>query len=73
MFKKKNNTQIIKDIYKKDLLVRYSQFLLGVFLVAVAFNVFILPSDLVYGVSGVAVILKKLFGIKPSIVILIGS
>ena len=75
MFKKKKKIEenILKTIYKKDRLLRYAQFLLGVFLVAAAFNVFILPNDIVYGVSGLGVIFKSLFGLDPSIVIFAGS
>lgn len=71
--KKKIDQNIIKNIYKKDRFIRYGEFILGVFLVAAAFNIFILPNDLVYGVSGVAVMLNKTYGISPSLVILIGS
>jgi len=42
-------------------------------IVALSFNVFLLPNDIVYGVSGVAVILKKLCGLDPSLVIMVGS
>lgn len=74
MFKKKEKYKnIIQDIYSKDRLVRYSQFLFGILLVAASFNLFILPSDIVYGVSGVGVILNKVYGISPSSVILVGS
>ena len=62
---------IIKSIYAKDKLVRYAEFLAGLFLVSFAFNVFLLPSQVVYGVSGVAVMLNKLFHLDPSFVILI--
>ena len=69
----KEKKDIIKEIYSKDLLKRYASFLLGVLIVALAFNIFILPNDIVYGVSGLAVICKKVWGIDPSLVILIGS
>ena len=73
MFRRKKHIldeNIIKNIYKKDRLFRYTEFLLGLFLVAVAFNVFILPNDIVYGVSGLGVIAKKLWNIDPSIIIM---
>lgn len=74
LFKKKEEVRdIIKEIYKKDILVRYAQFIFGVFIVAFAFNLFILPSDIVYGVSGIGVILKKMCGINPSTTIFIGE
>lgn len=71
--KKEEVKDIIKEIYKKDILVRYAQFIFGVFIVAFAFNLFILPSDIVYGVSGIGVILKKMCGINPSTTIFIGE
>lgn len=74
-FKKKIilDENILKLIYKKGRLKRYSQFILGVLIVAISYNLFILPADIVYGVGGVGVILNKMYGIDPSLVILIGS
>lgn len=71
-FKKKEDN-IIKNIYKKDRLKRYTQFFIGIFLVATSFNVLILPMKITYGVSGIAVILNNAFGYDPSIIILIGA
>lgn len=64
---------IIKAIYQKDKIVRYAGFITGLFLVSLAFNVFLLPSEVVYGVSGVAVMLNKLYNLDPSLVIMVGS
>lgn len=75
-FKKKENTfdhNFVKSIYKKGKIVRYITFIVGLFLVSFAFNVFLLPSEVVYGVGGVAVILNKLYQLDPSLVIMIGS
>ena len=73
-FKKKEEVRdIIKEVYAKDKLERYAKFILGVFIVALSFNLFILPSDIVYGVSGVGVILNKMYGINPSTTIFIGE
>ena len=73
-FKKKtDNNLILKQIYSRTRLVRYAQFLLGILLVSVAFNIFLLPNNIVYGVSGIGVILKKTIGLDPSLVILMGS
>jgi len=73
-FKKQlDDSAVLKSIYKKDRIVRYSQFLFGILLVAIAFNIFILPNDIVYGVSGLGVILFRTLGIDPSLVILVGS
>ena len=59
--------------YEENKLIRYLSFLIGVVIVSISFNLFILPSNIVYGVSGIGVILKKLFNIDPALVILIGS
>lgn len=64
---------VLKEIYSKDRLIRYSFFFLGMFLVALSYNVFILPNDIVYGVGGLGVIFYRTMGLDPSIVILIGS
>ncbi len=73
MFRKKTSYKnIMQDVYSNDKLVRYAQFLFGIFLVSASFNLFILPSDIVYGVSGIGVILNKLYGISPSVVISVG-
>lgn len=69
----KERKDIIKEVYKKDRLKRYASFLLGTLLLAVSFNIFILPNDIVFGVSGLGVIFKRTLGIDPSLVILIGS
>ena len=74
MFKKRKNEKLIlEQIYSKTRLIRYSQFIIGLLLVSVAFNAFILPNDIVYGVSGIGVILNKTLNISPSLVILIGG
>ena len=75
IFKKKKilDENILKMIKGKDRFKRYSLFIIGVLLVAIAYNLFMLPSEVVYGVGGIGVILKKLFDIDPSITIMIGS
>lgn len=74
-FRRKINfdENLIKSIYKKDRLVRYAQFLLGVLIVAAAFNLLVMPSQIVYGMNGVGVMINAIFDIDPSIIILIGS
>ena len=64
---------ILDRVYSKDLLVRFAEFIVGVFLVSISYNVFLLPSNTVYGVGGIGVILKKLFNIVPAITIFISS
>lgn len=60
-------------INKKNDLIRYAYFIIGVLIVAIGYNAFVLPTNIVYGVGGIGVILKKLYNIDPSITILIGS
>lgn len=71
--KRKSEKLILEQIYSKTRLIRYSQFIIGLLLVSVAFNAFILPNDIVYGVSGIGVILNKTLNMSPSLVILIGG
>ena len=73
LFKKKHDENILKKIYKRDRLKRYSQFIIGIIISAIAYNVFMLPSSVVYGVGGVGVIFKQLFDFNPSYDILVGS
>ena len=68
-----DNKILLKSIYEKNKLSRYIFFVLGVVVLAFAFNIFILPNDVVYGVSGLGVIFYRTIGLDPSITILIGS
>lgn len=74
-FKKKRvfDDNFIKNINKKGRIIRAAQFLTGVTIVALAFNLLVLPSKIVYGMNGVGVMLNSIYGIDPSLVILIGS
>lgn len=64
--------KILKTIEKKNLIRRYFFLLLGLFISACAYNLFMLPNDIVAGgVSGIAIIAKDI--IDPSLLILIGS
>lgn len=69
-----NSENVLKKIYAKFKTKRYIQLLLGIILLALAFNIFILPNNFVYGgVSGVAIITQRLFGFDPSAVIFVLS
>lgn len=71
-FLKPNNIEQVRDkIDNKSKFKRYAQFCLGCLLVAISFNLFLAPNDLVPGgVSGFSVIINHLFGINKSIIIL---
>lgn len=75
LFKRKRrlDENIIKEIYKKGRLKRWAEFLLGVLIVAIAYNLFLLPAKVVYGVGGLGIIFNSLFKIDPSLVILVSS
>lgn len=73
LFKRIKNEDIVENIYSKDKILRGFTFLIGLIIVALAFNIFMLPNEIVYGVSGLGVIFKKTLNIDPSLVILIGS
>lgn len=73
LFGRIKNEDIVNQIYNKDKLQRGLTFLLGIFIVSITFNIFMIPNDIVYGVGGIGVIFKKLFNITPSVVILISS
>ena len=71
-FSQTSNIQVIESLRKKNYAKRLCQFLLGCFIIAIAFNLFIASNDLVPGgVGGIAVILKNLFGFDNSITILV--
>ena len=71
-FLKPNNIEQVRDkIDNKSKFKRYAQFCLGCLLVAISFNLFLAPNDLVPGgVSGFSVIINHLLGINKSIIIL---
>ena len=74
-FKKREefDPNIIKKIYQNSRFTRYVSFVFGIILIALAYNIFILPSKIVYGMGGIGVILKNAYGIDPSFTILVGS
>jgi len=72
--KKIKNEHILEKIESKYKVRRYFELIIGVFLIAAAFNVFLLPNDLVFGgVSGLSIIIKDLIPLDPSTFIMISS
>ena len=71
-FLKPSNIEQVRDkIDNKSKFKRYAQFCLGCLLVAISFNLFLAPNDLVPGgVSGFSVIINHLLSINKSIIIL---
>ena len=75
-FKKKKVelSEVSEQIYKKTRIKRYFYLFLGLLLISVAFNGFLLPNDIVFGgVSGLSIIFKRIFGFEPSTFIFISS
>ena len=65
------NDNILKKIYDKDKLVRLSELVLGIIIVAIGFNVFLFPSNIVTGgISGLSIIFNRYYGLNPSLFIL---
>lgn len=73
LFKKRKAENILKIIYDKDKFKRSLEFLLGLFVLSLAYNIFILPNNIVYGVGGIGVIFKKIFNFDPSITMLVSN
>lgn len=72
--KKENNINILATIEEKYKLRRYVEMTIGILIVAFAFNIFLLPNDIVFGgVSGLSIIVKDYLPIDPSTFILISS
>ena len=69
IFKKK---KVITEIKRNDL-YEFAILLLGAACSALAFNLFLLPNNIVVGFSGLSVIANNLWGIKPSIFLAIIS
>ena len=66
--------KITEKVTEKNFYMRTFILIFGVFLLALNYNLFLLPNNLVIGgTSGIAIILKKLCGLNPSIFIYISS
>lgn len=67
-----NPKTIVSNIYQHDKIKRYVQFIFGCLLVALAFNLFYSPNNIVAGgVSGLSIVLNHFFKFNQSYVILI--
>ncbi len=67
LFKKKKEI-IVKE---NSTLMDLAMLLIGASIYALAFNLFLLPNNIVVGFSGLSVITNNLFGIKPSLFLMI--
>ena len=66
--------KVLETVKNKNLLSRFSFFLVGVFITALNYNILVIPNNYnIGGSSGLAIIFKALLGIKPATFILILS
>ena len=66
--------KVKKNKLDKKQIKRYLMFISGLFLISLAFNLFLLPSNIVNGgVSGISIIVRKFINVDPALVILISS
>lgn len=74
VFSKTKNLKIVNKSDKKNYIGRLIQFLIGCFIISLAYNIFIAENKLVPGgVGGIAVILNSLFGIDNTNTILVAN
>lgn len=68
----KDNLYILNEIKKKSYLKRIFTFIIGLFLIAISYNLFLSPNYLVPGgVTGIAIIVNEFIKIDESIIMLI--
>ena len=68
LFKKKKKIEIET---KRNEIVDFAFLLVGCLICSLAFNLFLLPNNIVVGFSGLSVVANSLFGIKPSLFLII--
>lgn len=65
-----DDINILESIIKRNRPIRIISLIIGCFIVAFFYNSFVVPNNIVYGgVGGLAIIVKKLFGISTTIFI----
>lgn len=68
------NFKILERINEKARIKKMTSFILGSFIIAISYNLFLAPNNLVAGgVSGIAIILKGLFGFDDFMIILFSN
>lgn len=66
--------KITKSVTEKNFYMRSMELIFGIALLALNYNLFLVPNNLVIGgTSGIAIILKKVFGLSPTIFIYLSS
>jgi len=63
--------KILKEVEKRNKIIRFIIFIISCFLVALSYNVFFVPNNLVIGgMGGLAIVVKKVTGLSTSIFLL---
>lgn len=65
------SNDVINRVYRKNWIKRYLEFVIGLIVLAVAYNIFAIRCNLVYGAGGIGILVNKLTGLTPSLIILI--
>lgn len=65
------SNDVINRVYRKNWIKRYLEFVIGLIVLAVAYNIFAIRCNLVYGAGGIGILVNKLTGLNPSLIILI--
>ena len=73
IFKKKQNISTLKNVYKENRLIRFTEFLVGIVLLSLSYNIFMRATNAMYGIGGVGIVMNKLFGIPNYLFILIAN
>ena len=75
IFKNKveGNINVLRDIYKENRLIRFTEFFVGVFLLALSYNIFMRTTNAMYGMGGVAIVINKVFHVSNYLFILIAN
>ena len=73
-FSKEKDLKILEQINSKSSVKRHIEFIFGCLLIAISYNLFLAPNNIVAGgVGGLAIIVNYLTGLDNSIVILIAD
>ena len=65
------SNDVINRVYRKNWIKRYLEFVIGLFVLAIAYNIFAVRCNLVYGAGGIGILVNKLTGLDQSLIILI--
>ena len=68
-----DSNALLKEIYSSKKIQRYFYFIIGILIMAIAFNLFMKEAHIMSGVSGLSLTTEKLFNLDPSLVILIAN